>query len=165
MTYTLNLFIDNDNGNLYSKYLNVVKIRQTEKYISNPCKDSGFDIYIPNDLMFKPNETTLVDLGIKAVMYDDRCYKNISSAYYLYARSSIYKTPFRLANNVGIIDSGYRGNLKGAFSNMSNNNQIMKENTRLLQICSPDLSPFVVKINDEFESTIRGDKGFGSSGF
>ena len=37
----------------------------------------------------------------------------------MYPRSSIYKTPLRLANNTGIIDSGYRGNLMGAFDNIS----------------------------------------------
>ena len=38
--------------------------------------------------------------------------KNIG--YYLYPRSSISKTPLILANSVGIIDSGYRGNIKAA---------------------------------------------------
>ena len=31
------------------------------------------------------------------------------SGYYLYPCSSIVKTPFKVANTVGIIDSGYRG--------------------------------------------------------
>ena len=34
--------------------------------------------------------------------------------FYVYPRSSISKTPLRMANSVGIIDSGYRGNLKFA---------------------------------------------------
>ena len=36
------------------------------------------------------------------------------SPYYLFPRSSIYKTRYRLANSVGIIDCGYRGNLMAA---------------------------------------------------
>ena len=37
-------------------------------------------------------------------------------SYYLYPRSSVStKTPLRLANSVGIIDSGYRGNIKAVF--------------------------------------------------
>ena len=42
------------------------------------------------------------------------------------------------------------------------------EYTRLLQICSPSLSPIYVEIVDKFQdlgpSTSRGDGGFGSTG-
>jgi dUTP pyrophosphatase len=162
MSYTLNLFIVNDD--IRNKYLDAVNAMQTQEYLSNTNKDAGFDIYIPQDQKFDAHETNLVDLGIKCVMMDNRCYPHTSCAYYLYTRSSIYKTPFRLANNVGIIDSGYRGNLKGAFDNMTNQPQIMKANQRLLQICSPDLSPFNVNISKKLTSTIRGNRGFGSSG-
>ena len=41
--------------------------------------------------------------------------------YYLYSRSSTgSKTPLRLSNSVGIIDSGYRGNIKACFDNINN---------------------------------------------
>ena len=162
MSYTLNLFVANDD--VRHKYLDAVNAMQTQSYLLNPNKDAGFDIYNPQEQKFDAYETVLVDLGIKGVMIDNRCNECVPSAYYLYARSSIYKTPFRLSNNVGIVDSGYRGNLKGAFDNMTNQTQIMEVNKRLLQICAPDLSPFKVKISKNLNSTLRGDKGFGSSG-
>ena len=61
----------------------------------------------------------------------------------------------RLANNTGIIDSGYRGNLMGAFDNVSRIGTTFQAGKwcqheqaygRLLQICMPDLSPFSVEI-------------------
>jgi dUTP pyrophosphatase len=162
MKYTLNIVIDDDK--VRHKYLDAVDNMHTNEYLSNTNKDSGFDIYIPQDHKFDPYETHLVDLGIKCVMIDNSGEVHTSSSYYLYSRSSIYKTPFRLANNVGIIDSGYRGNLKGAFDNITDQSQIMKANTRLLQICAPDLSPFKVNICKELNHTSRGNKGFGSSG-
>jgi dUTPase len=36
---------------------------------------------------------------------------NTFTSYYLYPRSSLSKTSFQLANSVGVIDAGYRGNL------------------------------------------------------
>ena len=39
--------------------------------------------------------------------------------YYLYPRSSTgSKTPLRLSNSIGVIDSGYRGNLIACFDNI-----------------------------------------------
>ena len=76
------------------------------------------------------------------------------------------KTKFRLANSVGIIDSGYRGFLGAVLDNISNEPQNTETN-RLLQICSPTLQPFLVSIvNNEKElgSTERGCGGFGSTG-
>ena len=102
------------------------------------------------------------------------------SGFYVYARSSISKTPLRLANNVGIIDAGYRGHLIGMFDNIMNtysysNRQalavpsyFLPAYSRLLQICSPSLEPIYVNVVESFEelgpSTSRGDGGFGSSG-
>ena len=73
----------------------------------------------------------------------------------------------RLANNQGIIDAGYRGNLIGMFDCIEQEYYI-QEYLRLLQICAPGLMPIYVNIVDTFEdlgqSTLRGDGGFGSTG-
>ena len=93
----------------------------------------------------------------------DNKFKNYKpTAFYLYPRSSISKTNFRLANNVGIIDSGYRGNI-GAYFDCKCNTKIVK-NQRLLQICSNTLEPFYVVLVDNLNITERGKNGFGSSG-
>ena len=89
--------------------------------------------------------------------------------YYLYARSSTgSKTPLRLANNVGIMDSGYRGDVMGVFDNLSPTQWNVSAGQRLLQICPPDISypTYIVIVNnlDDLGTTSRGSKGFGSSG-
>ena len=87
-------------------------------------------------------------------------------------RSSIAKTPLRLSNNVGIIDSGYRGNL-GAFvdnihrSKGCDTSWTVEKHTRLFQICGPNLEPIEVEIVDsenDLGKTSRGTGGFGSTG-
>ena len=95
--------------------------------------------------------------------------KNYPVGYYLYPRSSTgTKTPLRLSNSIGIIDSGYRGSIIAVFDNVSNSDFIIQQNTRLMQICPPDLChPIYVDIVDSVEGlgiTQRGSGGFGSSG-
>lgn len=97
------------------------------------------------------------------------------SGYYLYPRSSIVKTSMRLANSVGIIDSGYRGELMAVVDKNDTLNdwktilkRDCKQYDRLFQICAGDLKPFRVEIvENESELsgiTERGDGGFGSTG-
>lgn len=88
-------------------------------------------------------------------------------AFYLMPRSSLSNTPLMLSNHVGVVDSGYRGDIIGAFRNLSHNEFIAEERTRLLQICHPSLIPFrvdlVSSVND-LSTTSRGSGGFGSTG-
>ena len=95
--------------------------------------------------------------------------------FYLYPRSSISNTSVRLANNVGIIDSGYRGCLAGMFDVVSRVTSGFEQGGflrllsyhRLLQICSPTLEPFTVEMvfaESELGTTNRGIGGFGSTG-
>jgi dUTP pyrophosphatase len=170
MTYLLKLqILDNTISNYY---INAVNKLNTKEYENNKHKDSGFDILIPQEYKFNAHETCLIDLGIRCAVYkitninigDQHSTINTPQPFYMYSRSSIYKTPFRLANNVGIIDSGYRGNLMGAFDNITDNEQCIQNKSRLLQICMPDLSPFKVVIVKNIDNTIRGNGGFGSTG-
>ena len=106
----------------------------------------------------------------KPIIYlcpDIECKQNVG--YYLYARSSTgSKTPLRLANHVGIMDSGYRGDVMGVFDNRRNEAYEVSAGQRLLQICPPDISypTYVIIVNnlDDLGSTSRGGNGFGSSG-
>ena len=97
-------------------------------------------------------------------------YYNCYSGYYLYPRSSTgLKTPLRMANSVGIIDSGYRGNIKACLTNTSivNNFEIVNKE-RYVQICPPNISypMYITEVDDisKLGITERLDGGFGSTG-
>ena len=158
--------VHDTNNYIKNKYENQIK-QLNNNLESNLHPDSGFDIYIPQDIEFNSlvnsKQTKKVDLQIQCAMYDSH---GIPSGFYIYPRSSISKTPFRLANNVGIVDSGYRGNLGAYFDYYSNRENIEKisKGSRLLQICSPDLKPFRVVLVDQLDNTQRGAGGFGSTG-
>ena len=91
----------------------------------------------------------------------------IPVGYYMYPRSSTgTKTPLRLANSVGIIDSGYRGNYIAVFDNWSDSTYSIQKQQRLVQICPPNISfPFFIELVDNLDTnTQRGEGGFGSTG-
>lgn len=147
----LRLCVDTE---LNEYYQNKVKEHNDSILTSHP--NSGFDI--PSPTSFQASETFKIDFKVKGAMYDT----DMPIGYYLYARSSISKTGLRLANSVGIIDSGYRGNIMAYFDVIKNDTVEVYQ--RLVQICAPDLGPFKVELVDSLDETERGEGGFGSTG-
>ena len=120
--------------------------------------------------------TAKIDLGVRGAMdfvtveIDKATKTNIRYTmpvgYFLYPRSSTgTKTPLRLANSVGVIDAGYRGNYIAAFDNIRPLDFKVEKEQRLVQICPPNLTyPLRVELVEELDETERGGGGFGSTG-
>ena len=124
--------------------------------------DSGIDLFMPNNVVVKPGETLIVDLGVKCEAFNDA---GVACSYLLYPRSSICRTPLRLANSVGVIDRDYRGNICAALDNIKDKAFEIKTGTRLVQICATDLSPITLSVTDSLsEPSGRGEGGLGSTG-
>ncbi len=124
--------------------------------------DSGIDLFTPEAHEIPPKAISYkINLNIQCeALVNDQ---NIS--YYLYPRSSTgSKTPLRLSNSVGIIDSGYRGNLIAIVDNMDDKPFLIEKNSRLFQICSPTLSPLSIEIVNSLTSSDRSNNGLGSTG-
>lgn len=151
--------------------------------------DAGFDLYCPKNVECKGFQTTELDLYVRCCMdkvdLNPLVPVNVNNhnsielvpgeeqkhlvGYYLYPRSSTgTKTPLRLCHSLGIIDSGYRGNIKANFDNWKSLSYNVEMNQRLVQICPPDLSyPLFIVITDsmdELGNSSRGFGGFGSTG-
>ena len=144
------------------------------QFMENILADSGFDVLVPNTVKFdKLFATKFIDMNIKTEMF--LCDVNTDSinpcAFNVHPRSSISKTPLILANHTGIIDSGYRGSLIGAFrclpffTNDIATDYTVIANTRLLQICHPTLCPIYITIvnANNLSNSVRGEGGFGST--
>lgn len=160
-----NLFIYIDPANVglrdvYEKHI----AAHNQKIDTDPFPDSGFDILVPKTHILQPNvyfAAQMVDFEIKTEMQ----YGENPAAFYVHPRSSISKTPLMLANHTGVIDSGYRGNVKGAFRNLDpNSDYVMEAYSKVLQICHPSLCPVRVFLRDFVTETARGEGGFGSTG-
>ncbi len=83
----------------------------------------------------------------------------------VFPRSSIRNTELTLSNSVGVIDSGYRGELQATFNKSNGLDSISyKVGERVCQIMiipHPIIELFEV---DELSESARGEGGFGSTG-
>ena len=84
-------------------------------------------------------------------------------SYMLVPRSSISKTPLRMSNSIGIIDSGYTGEIMAMVDNHSDEVYKIEAGTRIFQIIHPKLKTFKIELVDELDETDRNDGGFGST--
>lgn len=124
----------------------------------NTGLNSGFDLFVPEDTIFPGKKVTFLDHQIKMTPVGVAC------GFWLMPRSSISKTPLRLANSMGLIDSTYRGNLIAALENTSDTEYFVAKGTRLMQVCLPNLQPFAMNKAMKLPDTDRGAGGFGSTG-
>jgi len=129
-------------------------------------EDSGLDLFVISDETIPAGETRLIDLGIKAQLrsFDFMKFKYVYHSYFLFPRSSIYKTPLRLANSIGLIDAGYLGNIKAPLHNISSEDFHIKRGERYLQLSCPNLGRIKFDLTEELRQTDRSNGGFGSTG-
>ena len=119
--------------------------------------DAGLDLYILQDQVIKAGETSKIKLGISCETKDKK-------GYFLFPRSSISKTPIRLANSIGLIDGGYRGELVGMVDNIYDEDYHVKSGERYFQLVAVDSSPIEFELVEELSESSRGEGGFGSTG-
>jgi len=85
----------------------------------------------------------------------------------IYPRSSVSKTPHSLRNHVGVIDSGYRGEIIFKFGwveSSSTQTQVYDKGDRIGQIMIMPYPKIEFVETDELNETSRGTGGFGSTG-
>jgi dUTP pyrophosphatase len=184
------IYVDGD-LELKNLYLDAAENHNKKIFNEPHFFDAGFDMILPKNTnlidisefgfgtrFFKTNANK-VNFNIKcsAKMHSCPQHSSFYTGYYIHPRSSLSKTPLRLANSTGIIDAGYRGNLIGMFDVIYDTDFEFKssffdwyenEYSRLLQICAPELAPIFITIVNTVEelgpSTSRGEGGFGSTG-
>ena len=119
--------------------------------------DAGLDLFVINEQTISAGETTLIHLQIA-------CENTENRPYLLMSRSSIGKTPLRLANAVGLIDAGYRGEIMAVVDNIKKEDYTVEPGQRLFQLVAMDGSPIYFELVEELSDTTRGGGGFGSTG-
>jgi dUTP pyrophosphatase len=175
--YTLFVHLDTVDTELVVKYKNLFEKLQekTTSYMNgnNNCIDAGIDIFTPFEHKLN-GLSNKVKTSIRCAMYfNDGTSSTTPSGFHVYPRSSTgASTPLRLANSVGIIDAGYRGELMGLFDNHSASEYVIEKYQRVLQICAPNLTypiyPVLVDnlsmLDIYIQSNDRGSGGLGSTG-
>ena len=166
-TYETNALKHNS---VVEKYLKCFANDNTDANDDNVyCYDSGFDLLCPENIIWTEDVPIfMLDYKISCAM----TYNNKPVGYYMYMRSSTpIRTPLRLANNVGIIDSGYRGTIRAPFDILYSADSIFEfvKTNRYVQLTPPNIGcPMKVFIVDDLsmlgKKNNRNENGFGSSG-
>ena len=120
--------------------------------------DAGMDMYATS---FKVDEQGNYVYGTGLAMEIPEGYVGL-----IFPRSSISKYSLQLSNSVGVIDSGYRGEIIFKFNHF--NNKTTKKHyevgERVGQIIIMPYPKVEFKEVDELDDSDRGEGGFGSSG-
>jgi dUTPase len=151
-------------------YVEILYPKFREYYLKKKkrLEDAGFDVFVEISSDIK----NPLPLGIKACMYNE---ENKPIMFFLQNRSSTYKWGM-LANCNGVIDKGYRGELKAPF--VQNDQGLLTPKLEILalfQIIRNSEKDFEVCILDEGTTLndidmihgfdpIRKEDGFGSTG-
>lgn len=142
--------------------INFVRTREEAKLprYTNPG-DAAMDIYACNEIK-EENKYVEYFTGLKVHIPEGH-------VGLLFPRSSISKTGWSLANSVGVIDSGFRGEVRLRFVKNGNSNQRFNKLpyqsgdriAQLMIVPIPRITPHEV---DSLPDSERGEGGFGSTG-
>lgn len=120
--------------------------------------DAGLDLRISREVTLEPGGRTLVGTGI-SVEIPPGCVGLVFPRSGLAAKRGI-----TLSNAVGVIDSGYRGEIRATLMNVSDEKVMLEAGTRVMQMVVMPYVPCEVVAVDELGDTERGADGFGSTG-
>ena len=122
---------------------------------------SGMDLYaaIDKPITLKPLERVLVPTGIKIeipVEYEAQ----------IRARSGLsVKHGITLINAVGTVDADYRGEVCVGLVNISNEEYTINPDDRIAQMVIARVEKAHIEVTAELAESLRGEGGFGSTGF
>ena len=132
--------------------------------------DAGFDLIVPEEHYFQKNTlSNKLNFKVKVAAWKEKSNEPndiMPVTLLMLPRSSTgSKTPLRLANSVGVIDAGYRGNIMGVFDCWDDFQ--VDQYSRVAQLMSRSDLPLQVKLVEneaDLGDTSRGSGGFGSTG-
>lgn len=120
--------------------------------------DAGFDVKARTEFVIPPKETVMIPTGVCVEI-------PVGMVGLLFPRSSISKTPLRMCNSVGVIDSGFTGEIKVPLQNTHHNLMVqVNQYDKIAQLVIVPLADVSIEIVDELEESERGNGGFGSTG-
>lgn len=122
---------------------------------------AGADIYacLDQELVIKPGERVKVPTGIALELPDP------SIVALVFARSGLAsKQGLTLSNGVGVVDSDYRGEIMVLMVNIGQEDVMIQDGDRIAQMLFLNTYMAVFTEVEELGDTLRGEKGFGSTG-
>jgi dUTP pyrophosphatase len=121
--------------------------------------DAGLDLFAAEDASLEPGERAAIPTGIAVAIPEEH-------AGFVHARSGrALKEGLALVNAPGVIDSGYRGEIKVIVVNLDPRSPIdIRRGDKIAQLVVQPVATVDPVIVDELPSSDRGEGGFGSTG-
>jgi len=121
---------------------------------------AGMDVrsFIQSPIILKPLERKLVNTGL---------YAQLEKGYEIQVRPRsglALKKGITVLNSPGTIDADYRGEIGVILINLSNEDFIINSGDRIAQLVVSKHEQPNLEQTDSLDSTLRGEKGFGSTG-
>lgn len=141
-----------------------IKIKKVTPTAQLPTKahatDAGYDLYASSCDISVPERMATYGTGIAV---------EIPAGYVglVFPRSSIFKQHLSLSNSVGVIDSGYRGEIMAKFNLLSDGSDtysVYEIGDRIAQLIIMSYPEVTFEEVDELSESDRGEGGYGSSG-
>ena len=137
-----------------------IKVKKLSTSAITPTKanefDAGWDLYASEDAIIDPSKTELISTDISFAIPDG--YVGL-----IWDRSGM-AAKRGLHRFAGVIDSGYRGEVKVCLWNSSDKYCVINAGERIAQILFQEAPSFTMVEVNSLEDTDRGTGGFGSSG-
>jgi dUTP pyrophosphatase len=120
--------------------------------------DAGLDLLSGEDVVLQPFERRAIPTGVAVAIPQ-------GYAGFVLPRSGLaLKKGLSLANTPGLIDAGYRGEIKVAAVNLDPNEPVrIQRGDRIAQLVIQQVACVHLVAVDELDNTERGAGGFGSS--
>ena len=122
---------------------------------------AGMDLRacIPGPITLTPDDCELIPTGL-AIYIEDPGYAAL-----ILPRSGLgHKHGIVLGNLVGLIDSDYQGELMISCWNRGETEFTIERGDRIAQLVLVPIAQMTFSVVEDFEDSIRGESGFGSSG-
>lgn len=118
--------------------------------------DAGLDLRSRVEINIPPHTRVTIPLGVCVAVPE-------GYVLLLFPRSSMGNTPLRMCNSVGVIDSGYTGEIMAMYENNSDFSWSIDIGERIAQAVLVPCGYMGLEYVKNLESTERGDGGFGST--
>lgn len=140
--------------------LNIINIQLLDAKSKIPLKanynDAGFDLFATIDIIIPPKQRKTVNTGIALEMPD-----NLAGLIWPRSGLSVKNGIDVLA---GVVDAGYRGEIKVCLYNTSDESVVINTGDRVAQIIFQEVPLVLIQTKETLGSSQRGNNGFGSSG-
>tara|TARA_Y100000766_G_C18294453_1_gene313220 strand:+ start:44 stop:475 length:432 start_codon:yes stop_codon:yes gene_type:complete len=140
--------------------IDIVNLSKNELPKYETLLSAGMDIRanLEEPITVKPNQRSLIKTGLYISLHD-------GYEAQIRPRSGLaLKKGITVLNSPGTIDADYRGEIGVIIANLSDSDFTIKSGDRIAQMVIAKYEKIAWKVVDKLDDSLRGNKGFGSTG-